>query len=69
MSKLKFAYLSPYIFSLSDTQAAINIGTILARRCLEAGILYVHREKFNEDDSSRSSVKVSGLKMLFLCLF
>ncbi|CAN7985736.1 unnamed protein product [Ixodes hexagonus] len=30
------------LFSLTDQSAAVNVARVLARRCLESGILYVH---------------------------
>ncbi|KAI1292031.1 39S ribosomal protein L18, mitochondrial [Halotydeus destructor] len=41
--------------SLGDTQAAKNVGNMLARRCLESGILFVHKE-IREDESKSPKV-------------
>ncbi|CAN8015987.1 unnamed protein product [Ixodes persulcatus] len=32
------------LFSLTDQSAAVNVARVLARRCLESGILYVHAD-------------------------
>jgi len=47
--------------SLADQDAAINLGKILARRCLEAGILYLHKEVLDENTSEKAKAFVREL--------
>lgn len=52
----------------TDTSAAINLATILARRCLESGILFVHAEieEFANSEKSKAffnQLRSEGLKL------
>lgn len=45
--------------SLIDQSAAANVGRVLAQRCLQSGILYVHVEQI---DSPKGQAFLSGLE-------
>jgi ribosomal protein L18 len=46
----------------TDTAAAINLASILARRCLESGILFVHAENDESDESEKSKAFFKQLR-------
>ena len=47
---------------IGDTEAAKNLGVILARRCLEAGILFARKEVPEEQSSEKVRSFVTALK-------
>ena len=53
----------------ADTEAAVNLATILARRCLESGVLFVHVDASEVDGSGKTKafyeqLRSEGLKLV-----
>ena len=49
------------LHSAQDVSAAMNLGKILALRCLQAGILEVHTELFKQKDDSQRVCNITNL--------
>ena len=55
-----------YLFSYTDVTAASNVGRILARRCLEAGLTHVFYDRDTNEKSNKVDINLYIMKDMSL---